>query len=60
MPLFVADYAEPAASAAGNAYFLACGARALRCSAETGHASLEPLRQAVEAPTDVAPAPLQT
>jgi DNA processing protein len=33
MPLFVADYAEPAASAAGNACFLARGARALRRSA---------------------------
>ena len=49
MPLFVADYAEPAASAAGNAYFLARGACPLRRSAETGQANLESLRCAVEA-----------
>jgi hypothetical protein len=52
MPLFVADYAEPAASAAGNACFLARGARALRRSAATGRANLEPLRRAVEAPSE--------
>jgi DNA protecting protein DprA len=52
MPLFVADYAEPAASAAGNAYFLARGACALRRSAATGRANLEPLRRVIEAPSE--------
>lgn len=59
LPLFVADYAEPATSAAGNAYFMTRGARALRRSAETKRASLEPLRRAVEMPSDAAPAPIQ-
>ncbi len=52
MPLFVVDYAEPAAGAAGNAYFLARGARPLRRSVATGRANLEPLRRAVEAPSE--------
>lgn len=49
MPLFVADYAEPATSAAGNAYFLTHGAGPLRRSVESGQANLKPLRRAVEA-----------
>jgi len=53
MPLFVADYAEPAVSAAGNAYFLARGARSLRRSVETGQANLEPLRRAVGAHSEM-------
>jgi len=59
MPLFVADYAEPAASAAGNAYFLARGARPLRRGAETGQANLEPLRRVVEARSEIAPVVMQ-
>ena len=52
MPLFVADYAEPANSAAGNTCFLARGARALRRSVTTGQANLEPLRRAVQVPPE--------
>jgi hypothetical protein len=48
----VADYAEPAISAAGNAYFLAR-------SAETGQANLEPLRRAVEARSETETAVIQ-
>jgi DNA processing protein len=59
MPLFVADYAEPAASAAGNAYFLTRGAQPLRRSAVTGQANLEPLRRAVKALPEAALAPTQ-
>jgi len=59
MPLFVADYAEPAASAAGNDYFLARGARPLRRSAETVQANLEPLRRVVEARSETAPVVIQ-
>ncbi len=59
MPLFVADYAEPAASAAGNTYFLARGARALRRSVITGQANLEPLRRAVIAPSETVPLAMQ-
>lgn len=55
MPLFVAEYAEPAVSAAGNAYFLAHGARSLRRSAETGQANLEPLRRVVETCSEAKP-----
>ncbi|RLC69440.1 MAG: DNA-binding protein [Chloroflexi bacterium] len=47
-PLFVADYAEPATSAAGNAYFLSHGAHPLRRSVESGQANLKPLRRAVD------------
>jgi predicted Rossmann fold nucleotide-binding protein DprA/Smf involved in DNA uptake len=59
MPLFVADYAEPAASAAGNAYFLSHGARALRRSAATGRANLEPVRRKVEEQSAAMPAAVQ-
>ncbi|HID61443.1 MAG TPA: DNA-binding protein [Anaerolineae bacterium] len=59
MPLFVAEYAEPAVSAAGNAYFLAHGARPLRRSAETGQANLEPLRRAVETCSETEPVAIQ-
>jgi len=59
MPLFVADYAEPATSAAGNAYFLAHGAYALRRSVTTGQANLEPLRRAVIAPSKTIPPAVQ-
>jgi hypothetical protein len=59
MPLFVADYAEPAASAAGNAYFLARGGHALRRSAVTGQANLEPLRRAIDASSGTVSVPVQ-
>lgn len=59
MSLFVADYAEPAASAAGNAYFLARGARPLRRGAETGQANLEPLRRTVGTDSETAPVVIQ-
>lgn len=58
-PLFVADYAEPSVSAAGNIYFLTHGANALRRSASTDHANLEPLRRAIEAPIRVTPLAVQ-
>lgn len=45
-PLFVAEYAQPAESAEGNAYFLRQGARFLR--KKNGAAYLEELFQAVE------------
>jgi DNA processing protein len=45
-PLFVAEYAQPAESAEGNAYFLKQGARFLR--KKNGAAYLEELFQAVE------------
>lgn len=45
-PLFVAEYAQPAESAEGNAYFLKQGARFLR--KKNGAAYLEDLFQAVE------------
>jgi DNA processing protein len=59
VPLFVADYAEPAASAAGNVYFLNHGARPLRRSAESGRANLEPLRRAVENGVEAKPVAIQ-
>ncbi len=45
-PLFVAEYAQPAESAEGNAYFLRQGARFLR--KKNGAAYIEELFQAVE------------
>jgi len=45
-PLFVAEYAQPAESAEGNAYFLKRGARFLR--KKNGSAYLDELFQAVE------------
>lgn len=45
-PLFVAEYAQPAESAEGNAYFLRLGARFLR--KKNGAAYLDELFQAVE------------
>jgi DNA processing protein len=59
MPLFIADYAEPSASASGNAYFINHGARPLRRSAESGRANLEPLRRAVENGVEASPVVLQ-
>lgn len=59
VPLFVADYAEPAASAAGNVYFLNHGARPLRRSAESDRANLEPLRRTVENGVEAKPAVIQ-
>ena len=59
MPLFVVDYAEPASSAAGNTYFLARGARALRRSITTGQANLEPLHRAVTTSSEPPPPTVQ-
>jgi len=59
MPLFVADYAKPSTSASGNVYFLARKVRALRRSAATQRADLEPLRRAVQAHSQAEPAVVQ-
>ena len=59
MPLFVADYAEPAVSATGNAHLLARGARPLRRNAETEQANLEPLRRALETCSQTEPVVIQ-
>lgn len=58
-PLFVADYAEPTASAAGNAYFLGRGAYPLRRSTESGQANLEPVRLTVESGQEKTPKVVQ-
>ncbi len=59
IPLFVADYAKPAMSAVGNAYFLTRGAHALRRNVETGRANLEALRRVVEAIDDTTTSTVQ-
>jgi len=59
MLLFIADYAEPSASASGNAYFINHGARPLRRNAESGRANLEPLRRAVENGVEAKPIVVQ-
>ena len=43
VPLFVAEYAQPSESAAGNAYFLQHGATPIRCSQEEQRAGLQHL-----------------
>ncbi len=48
IPLFVADYAHPAPSAAGNPYFSQRGAKPIRRSKETGRANLAGLLKSVE------------
>jgi len=59
VPLFVAEYADPPESAAGNSYFLSRGAYPLRRSPETGRANLVSLRKLVEGQAAAAPAPVQ-
>jgi DNA protecting protein DprA len=49
VPLFVADYAHPAPSAAGNPFFLQKGACPIRRSKETERANLSELIESVEA-----------
>ncbi len=48
VPLFVADYAHPAPSAAGNPFFIERGAVALRRSRETGRTNLTHLISKVQ------------
>jgi DNA processing protein len=48
VPLFVAEYAHPAPSAAGNPYFIQRGAKPIRRSKETGRANLEEFLRSVE------------
>jgi DNA protecting protein DprA len=59
VPLFVVDYAEPSASAAGNAYFLARGAHPLRRRTATRKANLNSLRRIVEASPESELLPIQ-
>ncbi len=49
VPLFVADYAHPAPSAAGNPYFLQKGAIPIRRSTETNRANLSRLFEKIVA-----------